>query len=187
MLSDPWVIAQSVAAVALVVVTAPSIIFGAIQLKAGADASKSTAEQAKATTEQARSSADAAQSAAKQAAISAKAASASALGAISTTSRELQWKVLNDEDLQSILTGGVPLSVDMKRQAVRGMLINYYAFVYEIRELEQIPDASWQAFKTDMSEFFTQAPNKARWEVMRPMYPKQFQDFVEYELLHRPH
>jgi hypothetical protein len=178
--ADGWTIAQSIASVAAVVVATPSIVFAALQLKAGAEASKATADQAK-------SSAEAAHAAARQAKISAQAASASALGAISATSRELQWKVLEDEAVRQILTGGATLTDEMKRQFVRGMLISYYAFIYEIRQLEQIPDASWQAFISDMTAFFTQPLNGARWDGVKREYPKEFQDFIEYQVLHRPH
>ena len=167
MLADGWLIAQSVAAVATVVVAIPTILYTFSQVKIAAGAAKTAAEQAE---------------------ISAKAASASALGVISAASRELQWKVLEDEALHPILTSGTTsLTEEMKRQAVRAMLINFYGFVYEFRQLDQIPDTSWQAYKSDMTDFFTQVPNRARWDSQKTVYPVKFQDFVEHEILNRPH
>jgi len=178
--ADNWIVAQSIATVAqaiaavgAILVAVPSIISAAKQVRIGA--------------EQARIAAEASRAAAEQSGISARAASASALGVISATSRELQWKVLEDPALQPILTGSAhPLDDETKRETVRAMLINFYAFVYEFRELRQIPETSWQAYKSDMTDFFTQAPNKARWNSVKKVFPGKFQEFIEHEILNRP-
>jgi hypothetical protein len=168
MASDPWNVAQSVATIAAAVFAAAMIYLATKQLRIAADAYKSAAEQ---TT------------------IAAKAASATALGALAEASRELQWRVLQDKALHAILVPASPqegFSDQVKCDVVRGMLISHYAFVYEFKRLGQIPDLTWPALRVDMMDFFSLEPNKTRWKQVREFYGKEFQKFVDVELLRHP-
>jgi hypothetical protein len=66
------------------------------------------------------------------------------------------------------------------------MLISHYAFVFELKQLDQLPKSTWAASEVDMLEFFSSEPNKARWKSVSELYAKDFQDFVNGELLRRP-
>lgn len=182
MQSDGWIISQSIAAMALVVVTIPTIIVAARQLGISAKASKDSAEQV-------RIAAQAAQSSAQQAEISANAVKASALGVIAAAGRDMQWRVLEDQGLHTLLLANAPpagMTNAEKQQLVRGMLINYYSFVFEFKLLGQIPDVTWPAFVADMTSFFSHAPNRARWDQLKTVMSTQFRDFVDHDLLRLP-
>lgn len=182
MQADVWVISQSIASIALVAVTIPGILFAAKQLKASAEAAQVSAKQV-------TTSAEAALISAKQAQISADAAKASALGVIAAAGRQMQWNVLGDVALHPILLPSAPpagMADDEKRQLVRGMLISYYSFVFEFKLLGQIPDAAWPAFVADMSDFFSHPPNRTRWNQMKAVMSKKFQDFVDHDILSLP-
>jgi hypothetical protein len=173
MYTDGWAIAQSVASVALVVVTFPTIAFAAYQLKLGTDAYKATLEQSRIS--------------AQQATVSANAASATALGAISAASRELIWKILADKSLHPVLLpDGPKISDEVKQMLIRGLMINFYSFIYECYLLGQIPDASWRAYKAEMNDFFRSDSTKRRWESVKLQHSTAFQDFINYEVLQLP-
>ena len=168
MMSDGWNIAQSAATIVAAVFGIPAVYLAIRQLRVAANAY---------------------QVAAQQSTIAAKAASATALAALAQASRELQWKVLQDKSLQGILVPNVPdegLADEAKREAVRGMLISHYAFAFEFRRLGQIPDSTWPALRVDMMEFFSVEPNKVRWKQVKEFYGREFQDFVDVDLLRRP-
>src|SRR5258708_15618328 len=182
MQADVWVISQSIAAIALVAVSIPGILFAAWQLKISAEATRDYSKQV-------TISAEAASTSAQQARIAADAAKASALGVIAEAGRQMQWNVLADKALHPILLPDAPatgISENDKRQLVRGMLITYYSFVFEFKLLSQIPDATWPAFFADMSDFFAQAPNRTRWNHVKTVMSKQFQDFVDHDILRHP-
>jgi hypothetical protein len=182
MQSDGWIISQSIAAIALVAVTIPGIIFAARQLQVSAKASQDSAKQVKL-------SAEAAVIAAQQAQIAADAAKANALGMIALAGRDLQWKVLADAALHPLLLPSASSAgmVDAeKQQIVRGMLISYYSFAFEFKLLGQIPEATWPAFVADMQDFFSQPPNRLRWNALKAVMSREFQRFVDHELLRLP-
>jgi hypothetical protein len=108
---------------------------------------------------------------------------------LAQASRELQWKVLEDDALHPILVPNASsdgLSDEVKREAIRGMLISHYAFAFEFRRLGQIPDSTWPALRVDMMEFFSAEPNKVRWKRVKEFYGREFQQFVDVDLLRRP-
>lgn len=180
--SDGWIIGQSIAAMALVAVTIPGIIFAAMQLRTSAKASLDSAKQV-------TISAEAALTAAQQAQIAASAAKANALGMIAAAGRDLQWSVLADKALHPLLLPSASPAgmVDAeKQQLVRGMLISYYSFVFEFKLLGQIPEATWPAFIADMADFFSNPPNRTRWNQLKTVMSKEFQRFVDHELLRLP-
>ena len=163
------VISQSIAAIALVAVTIPGIIFAAWQLRVSARASQDSATQVKL-------SAEAASIAAQQAEIAANAAKANALGMIAAAGRDMQWRVLGDKALHPLLlpsASSAGMVDDEKQQLVRGMLISYYSFVFEFKLLGQIPEATWPAFVADMQDFFSYAPNRARWDKLKVVMSRE--------------
>jgi hypothetical protein len=115
--SDPWNVAQSIATIATAAFAAPMIYFATKQLRVAAEAYRIAAEQSS---------------------MAAKSASASALGALAAASRELQWRVLQDKSLHTILVPNIPadgFTPEMKCEMIRGMLISHYAFVFEFYRL----------------------------------------------------
>jgi hypothetical protein len=161
MISDPWVIAQTVATIAATAFVVPMIYLAARQLRVAAEAYKAASQ----------------------------ATSGSALGAVAAASRELQWKVLDNKSLHPILvptSGPDGLTASQKQNLVRGMLISNYAFIYELWRLGQVPQAVWPAMKVDMVEFFRAEPNTERWRVLKELYGSDFRDFVEKEIRQRP-
>jgi hypothetical protein len=161
MVSDAWVIAQSVATIVATAFALPAIYVTARQLRVAAEAYQ----------------------AASQATLG------SALGAVSAVSRELQWKVLQDKSLHPILvpsSGSSGLTDSQKQNLVRGMLISNYAFIYELDRLGQVPKAAWPAMRVDMVEFFRAEPNLERWKALKEFYGAEFQNFVDKDILQRP-
>jgi hypothetical protein len=155
--------------------TVTAAIFAAWQIKVAAN--------------QLRIAASAYHAAAEQTAIAAKASVAASLGTVSSATRDFQWKVVNDSVFLPILVPNLPSGIsldDVKRQLLRGMLISHYSFIFELQQLGQLPKSTWAASEVDMFEFFSAEPNKVRWKQVAEFYGKDFQDFVNGELLRRP-
>jgi hypothetical protein len=162
MVSDAWVVAQSVATILATAFALPMIYLTARQLRLAAEAYKAASE----------------------------ATSGSALGAVSAASRELQWKVIENKSLHPILVpsiGPSGLADSDKQELVRGMLISNYAFIYELKRLGQVPQSVWPAMKVEMVEFFRYGPNIKRWEKLRELYGSDFREFIDTDIRGRPH
>jgi hypothetical protein len=118
-----------------------------------------------------------------------RASSAVALGTVMTATSDMRWRILEDPSLNAALTSNAKatgLSQQERVAVLRGMIISYYSFIYNIHKLGQIPDDSWSAMRADMHEFFTNKENLERWDKVKKLYQGDFQSFVEHELLQRP-
>jgi len=118
----------------------------------------------------------------------AEASSASTLASLISEARELQSKSLEDPDLHAIWVGGQEsgLTKKQKVELFRGFLIGHYALVYTCKSLNQIPESTWSAMRADMHGFFSAAENLKRWNSLKALYPADFREFVDKQLLHQP-
>ena len=125
----------------------------------------------------------------KQLKASSDASSAVALLTVMNSSADLRWKILQDPSLQAVLVpeakvGG--LTKEEKLNALRGMVIGYYAFIFNVHKLGQIPEDTWSAFRADMQLFFARPDNQERWSRARDNYQGDFRAFVDHDLLAKP-
>jgi hypothetical protein len=102
---------------------------------------------------------------------------ASTLGSLFAAGREL---ALNTDVL-----GPDPTAPDLhrRRDLHLGMLIAYYSQCYTQHQLIGIPDRNWRPLKAEMKFMLQQPAMRAKWDVVRPLYGADFQNFVEREVL----
>ncbi|MCT7375895.1 hypothetical protein [Chelativorans salis] len=107
---------------------------------------------------------------------------ASTVSHVTARSEELQWRILENEDLRPLLMGTTGLTPQVQQEMVAGMVINHFATMYDLYSLGGISTNAWEAFKADMKVTLSLPVFRRRWSKLKQFHAAEFRTFIAEEL-----
>lgn len=104
---------------------------------------------------------------------------------ISSQSAALQLEILKDPALRPILTGETPAGeaaqadAALKRGLAAGLVINHFALIYDLYQLDGIPEDVWQTFANDMAGTLRSPGFRQRWAQVKRDHRPSFVAYVD--------
>jgi hypothetical protein len=107
---------------------------------------------------------------------------ATVVAAITDRTSQLQWEVIKDDELRPLLgfptTTDTSKTVEYKRALVIALIVNHYAYIFDLWRLGGVPDQVWDALKRDLRDWVSRPDFNERWSQLRQWHTRDFVDLV---------
>lgn len=108
---------------------------------------------------------------------------ATVVGQVSDRSSRLQWDVMKDPDLQPLL--GIPSATagseiaELKRERALALILNHFAYIYDVWRLGGMPKQIWRTFQTDLGVLVSRPEFRGRWSRLKGYHRREFIGLVD--------
>ena len=109
---------------------------------------------------------------------------ATVVGQVSDRSSQLQWDVIKDQDLQTLL--GVPsasgtetAAAVAKRELVSGLILNHFAHIFDLWQLGGMTTQVWRTFEADLIVLLSRPGFAERWSALKRFHDPMFVAVVD--------
>jgi hypothetical protein len=104
---------------------------------------------------------------------------ATVISQITDRSSNLQWDVMKDPELQSLLVSGGAGAAKQKRDIAAGRIINNFASIFDLWQLGGMPKRVWRTFEIDLRVLLSRPDFVERWQELRGFHNRKFIRLVE--------